>query len=254
MTYEIKDLSEDIADLWDFLPLKPDSLYPESLLQNCVLRENTGFYNNATLNICHFYNYVLHTFLCRLYLSDNQNIELLKYVQTTKEVFSGRDGHRGNVVITRENINVNLFIEIEKESINYFYHILNFDKGNQISKKHQNIIDIRNSVAHLNYILINENTFLSVIHDIKEILQFISEKLYKNTKKVICEEINESFRKGLLDIYNYQVYFDEMNGQNYFSKNDYKLIKTKGLLRDAPQNNYKYYIKLYIENFTDILD
>ena len=132
MADDIIDLSEDISELWDFLPLDAEISYPNFLLQNCIIRKDTEFYNNATLNICHFYNYILHTYLCRLYLANDNNIELLKYIQLTKNVFSKKDGSRKDIIICCENINLNLFTEIEKEAINYFYHILNFDKSHQI--------------------------------------------------------------------------------------------------------------------------
>ena len=118
MADDIIDLSEDISELWDFLPLDAEISYPNFLLQNCIIRKDTEFYNNATLNICHFYNYILHTYLCRLYLANDNNIELLKYIQLTKNVFSKKDGSRKDIIICCENINLNLFTEIEKEAIN----------------------------------------------------------------------------------------------------------------------------------------
>ena len=252
MIDDIIDLSEDVAVLWDFLPLNAEVQFPEFLLRNCVVRENTEFYNNATLNVCHFYNYILHTYLCRLYLADEKNVELLKYIQLTKEAFSRKDGSRKDVVICCGNINLNLFTEIEKEAINYFYHILHFDKSHQISKKHQHVIDIRNSVAHLNYANINRDVFLSLISDIVEVLSFIADKIYHNTRTVIYEELDDRYRRGLLDTENYNIYFEEINHKHYFSKHDYQLMKDKGLLKDIKENSYKYFIKLYIENYLDL--
>lgn len=252
MTDDIIDLSEDISELWDFLPLSAKDVYPEYILRNCFIRNNTDFYNNASLNICHFYNYILHTYLCRLYLADENNIELLKYIQLTKEVFSRKDGSRRDLTICCENINLNLFTEIEKEAINYFYHILHFDKSHQISKKHQHIIDIRNSVAHLNYTVINRDVFLSLRSDIVEVLSFIANKIYQNTRKIIYEELDDRVRRGLLDKDNYQIYFDEISQKHYFSGHDYQLMKDKGLLKDIKENSYKYFIKLYIGNFLGI--
>lgn len=254
MTDDLIDLSEDISELWDFLPLNIEAQYPEFLLRNCVVRESIDFYNNVALNICHFYNYILHTYLCRLYLADENNIELLKYIQLTKEAFSRKDGSRRDLTICCENINLNLFTEIEKEAINYFYHILHFDKSHQISKKHQHIIDVRNSVAHLNYTVINRDVFLSIISDIIEVLSFIADKIYRNTRKVIYEELDDRVRRGLLDTENYNIYFEEINQKHYLSKHDYLLMKNKGLLNDIKENSYKYYIKFYIENDLGIED
>ncbi len=249
MTDDIIDLSEDISELWDFMPLNTKVQFPELLLRNCIVRENTEFYNNAALNICHFYNYVLHTFLCRLYLADDNNIELLKYIQLTKEAFSRKDGSRRDLTICCDNINLNLFTEIEKEAINYFYHILHFDKSYHISKKHQDIIDIRNSVAHLNYTIINRDVFLSLISNIIEVFNFIADKIYHDTRKAIYEELDDRVRRGLLDTENYNIYFEEINQKHFFSKHDYQLMKDKGLLKDIKENSYKYFIKLYLDNF-----
>ncbi len=247
MTDDIIDLSEDISELWDFMPLNAEDLYPSFLLQNCILRQNTEFYNNATLNICHFYNYILHTFLCRLYLADEAHIELLKYIQVTKEVFSGKDGRRRDINVCCESINLKLFNEIEKEAINYFFHLLKFDKTHQIAKTHQEIIDIRNSVAHLNYISIRRDLFLELIKKIKKNLAFISEKLYHYTKTVFYEELDGAVRKNLMDNENYIEYMGEMNKKHYFSPNDYRLAKINGLLKAVKENSYKYFIQKYID-------
>ena len=138
---------------------------------------------------------------------------------------------------------MNLFTEIEKEAINYFYHILNFDKSHQIAKKHQDIIDIRNSVAHLNYATISRESFLSIISKIIEIFHFISDQIYQNTKNVIYEALDDRVRRGTIDSDNYEIYFEEVNQKHYFSKHDYQLMKDKGLLKDIKENSYKYYYR-----------
>lgn len=249
---KILDLNEDIQDLWSFLPLDIENLYPSFLLRNCIIREDTEFYNNIAMNICHFYNFVLHTFLCRLYLANESNIEFLKYIQKTKEVFSGKDGRHKNIDICCENIKLELFNEIEKDAINYFFHLLNFDKSHYVFKTHQEITDIRNNVAHLNYTIVNKDLFFSLKGKIKKNLLFLSQKLYPNTKKIFFYELDENVRKNIIDKENYALYIAEINKKHYFSPNDYSLLIRHQLLKNVKPQSYKYFIDLYIKNELDI--
>lgn len=245
---DIIDLSEDISELCEFLPLNIENLYPSFLLQNCLVRKNTEFYNNVALNVCHFYNYVLHTFLCRLYLAENKNVEFLKYIQKTKEVFSGKDGRRKNIDICDADVNLTLFNEIEKEAINYFFYLLKFDKSHQVYKLHQDIIDIRNVVAHLNYESISYELFITLVKKIKDNLLFLSKCLYSNTKTVFYQELDPPVRKGIMDKENYLEYIANMNKTHYFSQNDYKLTVKNNLLKDIKIASYKYFLDMYIKN------
>lgn len=245
---DIIDLSEDISELWDFLPLNNPDTYPSKLLLSCFARKDLEFFNNAALNITHFYHYILHILLCRLYLANDKNLELLAYIQKTKEVFSGKDRRR-NVIISPETVNTNLFIEIERDAINYFFHILKFDKSQREVEINQKIIDIRNSVAHLNYIPLTQEGFMQLKENILHNLNFLFPKIYKatNLKNIISSEFKQRFKttssydESLLAI-------EEMNAKHYLTKFDYILMVKNKLFVDVKPNSYKKHLQKYIES------
>jgi hypothetical protein len=251
----MSDNSVDFTELEDFMPLNCVKQYAYSLLNNNNIT-NREFCNNIALNVCHFYIFIIHCLLCRLYKTDEKHQEFLQYIHLTNEVFNSRDKNKSmeaDIKINVENINVDLFHKMGKErgAINYFFYFLGIAKGDSICGINSDIFDTRNKVAHLNYDNIDKEALDKLIKDIVNNLSFLSKKLYKNyTREIIYSEIQEAINNDSLDESNFQMYFEEVNKNFYISAFDYKLLIENHVLGDVGNNKYKQYLKKYV---TEIL-
>lgn len=248
------DLSEDLVELYDFLPLNQKHEYAIQLLNNCIVQKDTEFYNNSVLNICHFYTYALHCLLCKLYLLEDESIQLLQYIQVTTRVFDGRDSSRKFSKITSKEIEQTLFNAIEKDAICYFFHLLDIDRDNQVFKRHTDIFDDRNAVAHLNYSLYSRDKFDQLLENIRTNLQELSKKMYSKVKKKITKELYDLNKRKLLSEEDYLAQFESLNQQYYLNLYDYKLMVQNKLIKEPLKQNYKTYLKLYIKEYLQLAD
>lgn len=249
MTDDLIDLSEDISELWDFIPLNKDSEIGELLLQNTLIRKEKPYYNNICLNVCNFYVYILHCLLCRLYKLDENNIELLKYIQITKSVFCSAEEGEQVVISDSQHINAPLFFRIENDAFDYFLYLMNVDKGccGEYGT-HKAIFKIRNQAAHLNYTPLSYENFQSLVTDIKNNLSFWASQFYQKMKSLMYDEITPLIEEQLIDSDNYENYFVELNRNYNISPYDYNLFLKNNLFADAIQGTYKEYLKKYIED------
>jgi len=250
MTGPIKDLSEEILPLWDFMPLNGGNIeYAHKLLRNNFISLDDDFYNNPTLNVCHFYIFVLHNMLRRLYFCEDRHIELLKYIQITSEVFEDLDSDKDKTLkaIISKEFDITLFNKLERDAIKYFFYIFGMDKSNDIYQKNTDIFDLRNRIAHLNYVPIFPDKFLNIIEQISINLQKLSQMLYgKVTRRIFHYEITPLIQQSLIDETNCVEYFNDINIKYGLCPYDYKLcIKNK--LTDKMDASYKSYLKLYLD-------
>lgn len=251
---EYIDLQEHFIELWDFLPLNQKHEYAVQLLNNCVVRRDSEFYNNSVLNICHFYTYTLHCLLCKLYLLEDENIQLLQYIQVTNRVFNGKDDNRKFPKITSKDVQQTLFNAIEKDAIYYFFHLLNIDQDNQIFKRHIDIFNDRNTVAHLNYSFYSRDKFNTLLQNIQINLKELSKKMYLKMKKKITSELYELEKRKLISEDDYLPQIESINQQYYLNLFDYKLIMQNKVIEEPLKQNYKKYLKLYINEHLQLND
>ncbi|MCL2144044.1 MAG: hypothetical protein FWH43_00900 [Endomicrobia bacterium] len=247
----IINLSEEITPLWDFMPLNGGNTeYAIRLLSNNFVSKDDDFYNNPTLNICHFYIFVLHNMLHRLYICKDQHIELLKYIQITSEVFKDIDSDKDTTLraICSKEFSITLFNKLEREAIKFFFYLFNIDKTNDICQKNTSIFDLRNRIAHLNYVPVRYESFLDTINKICMNLQNLSQMLYeKITQYIFLNEITPLIDQNLIDDTNYIEYFNDINIKYGLCEYDYKLCIENKLI-ETLDVSYKAYLKLYIDN------
>lgn len=249
MTDDIIDLSEDISELWDFIPLNTTSEIGELLLQNTLVRRDKPFYNNICLNVCNFYIYILHCWLCRLYKLDENNIELLKYIQITKSVFCSSEEGEQVIISDTQHITAPLFFRIENDAFDYFLYLMEVDKGCCGEYGiHREIFKIRNQAAHLNYNPLSYEKFQELVTNIKNNLSFWASKFYQKMKSLMYDEITPLIEEQLIDDDNYEDYFVELNRKYNISAYDYSLFLKNNLFANTVQGTYKEYLKKYMDD------
>lgn len=119
-------------------------------------------------------------------------------------------------------------------------------------KKNQDIFKIRNNIAHFNLFIATKEDFNTLLENITSNLNFIAEKLYEYTKKLIMEELKTYIKSKTIDDYNYMEAFESLNRQYYLSFNDYYLIASSGNLKNIRPNTPKYYLDKYIKEVIKI--
>ena len=251
---DIINLEEDdtVAEIIRFLPKNTDdNVIPffDKMFQNLCVFGNSDFYNNAVLNLTHFYTYLLRTYLVRLYNSNKSNIELLKYLQNTENCLSLKysNGSEENKISIGEKTNIYTFQAKERNAIRYFFHILGFDEEDSVYRDNEEIFKKRNNVAHLQYTNVTEDDFNIFANNILNALTKIVEKLTATTKQLIVNTIEEYNSKnpiiGIDDIKNI---FENINKEFYLSEMDYYLINKKdGSIKSARTNSRLYFVKRY---------
>lgn len=243
----IIDLEEELYELKDYLPINTTNNFFTAMFSNLLIVKESDFYNNAIINLAHFYNYILHNLLVRLYNCNCDHLELLHYLQLTESCLNSNDGQKIELK-KDEKIDIYTFKNKEKNAINYFFHILGLDKTSQIYKNNQLIFDKRNLSAHLNYQIINSEMFDEFLTLISTNLNFISEKMYKCTKQLIVNDLLVGIRKHLILKDDYESFFEQLNLDYNLSTYDYKLIIDNNYLKNIKENTPKYYISQYVQN------
>jgi hypothetical protein len=238
-------LEDELYELKEFLPLNINNQYFEKMFQNLLVAKDSNFYNNAVLNLAQFYNYILHCFLVRLYNADNSHLDLLKYLQLTESCLNSNDGKQINICEC-EKIDIYAFQNKEKDAIKYFFHLLKINSGSHICDKNQRIFDKRNLSAHLSYQVIKIDEFDRFLVLVSENLEEISNKLYKQTKQLIVDDLKKAISKKLITDDDYMTFFELLNQDYLLSINDYKRIKANGYLANIKPNTPKYYLNKYI--------
>ena len=238
-------LDTELEDLKGYLPLNMKNSYFRIMFENLIVVEKSDFYNNAVINLTHFYNYILHCFLVQIYYSE-ENRELLKYLQKTTGSLNSRDNNKK--INLEERFDTSSFFNIEKDAINYFFHIFNFCENSHLCQKNQAIFDLRNSAAHLNMDIINHSRFNDFVAKIQYNLNELLKKTYKTTKELIFRELKENIKNGLLlDDMDRLSVFEEINSLYCVSLNFYKLFLRQNRFENMQQNTPLYHIKKYIE-------
>lgn len=252
----IINLEEDetIIEIKRFLPIITDDKvipYFEKMFQNLCIIEGSEFYNNAILNLTHFYNYLIRTYLVRLYNSNNQNIELLKYIQITEGCLSplySNENENDRTICIEDKTDIFTFRAKERKAIRYFFHILNIDENSCIFKYNEKIFQKRNNVAHLQYYNITKDEFDEFSQNILHGLTNIATKLVSITKQIIKTNIENYKSQDLIsdDIYDIQNVLEKINKEYYISEMDYYLInKQDGSIKSAPKTSDLYWVKRY---------
>lgn len=76
-------------------------------------------YNNAIVNLTHFYNYLIRAYLVRLYNSCDDNILLLKYLQTTESCLNPTYSNSGENDILL-NCHLTLALSLQERELQTF--------------------------------------------------------------------------------------------------------------------------------------
>lgn len=242
-------LEDDLSELKEYLPLNMKNPYFNIMFENLLFIDDTGFYNNAVINLTHFYNYILHCFLVQIYYSE-ENRNLLKYLQHTTGSLNSRDNQKQ--IKLDEQFDANSFSNVEKNTINYFFHIFNLCSNSHLCKNNNEIFDLRNSAAHLNMDIINENRFNSFIEKIKDNLNKLLNKTYKYSKKLLEQELSEAIKEGRIDEGSYPEIIEDINYMYGLSQNFYKLILHHNKFEHVKINSPQYYEQKYIEEVLGI--
>ncbi len=178
-------------------------------------------------------------------------MQLLAYIQLTSENFTSNSNEEQQVLdsISQNTFDASLFNGIERGAIRYFFYLFNIDKHNVIYQRHNEIFDLRNSIAHLNYRLVSHDTFIHTVQQIENNLTDLSTYLYsKVTRQVFHCEISPLIAAGTIDDTNYQGYFDDINARYNLCTMDYMLCRKNKLGHSCTgRNEYGKYLKMYIE-------
>lgn len=252
----IINLGEDdiVAEIMRFLPQNTnDNAIPyfEKMFQNLCIVADSDFYNNAVLNLTHFYNYLLRTYLVRLYNSNNYNIELLKYLQTTEGCLSplySNENEDDKTICIEEKTDIFTFRAKERKAIRYFFHILKIKENSCIFQYNEEIFKKRNNVAHLQYTNVTANEFNLFADIVLKALTHLVKEMVPITKKIIISIIENYKQKDLIseNIYDIQNVFETLNKEFYLSEMDYYLInKQDGSIKFAPETSNLYFAKRY---------
>lgn len=243
------NLNESLSELKEYLPLNMRNSYFEIMFENLLLVEETEFYNNAVINLTHFYNFVLHCFLIQVYYSEENRV-LLKYLQKTTGSLNSRDN--GKIINLEESFDLNIFCNVEKDSIKYFFHILGFSENFHLCQKNQAIFDLRNSAAHLNMDIINKNRFVDFINKIQYNFDSILKKTYKYTKDLILKELKEAIKEDRIDEFLYPQIFEEINPIYCVSLKFYKLFFKYNRFQNVQNNSPLYYMQKYLQEVLNL--
>lgn len=238
-------IEDEIYELKDYLPLNCNNRYFEKMFKNLLVIKETDFYNNAVVGLTHFYIYVLHCYLLQLYHADDTHRELLKYLQTTTRCLNSRDNRI--TVNLDERFDILSFRQKEKESIDYFLHIMKYSKTSQLCQKHQKIIDIRNKAAHLNFEIVDIGEFDTFLKLINENLYELLKKTYKYTKNIATKELKEAIKENRIDEEFYLPIFEEINQINHISLSFYKQSLHYNKFENVVENTPPFYLQKYIK-------
>lgn len=237
-----EDISSDLAELQIFRPLileKETEEYITNLFTSGY--SDNGFYNNIYLNMYLYYIFILHSYLVRIYklCIDNKSLHILQKMKII--------GKNERDALKVENIKHNIFNSLEKDSLKHIAYLLDCEDDTNFNKRHNDIFNLRDNICHFNEIKISKDLFHEYINKMLENLQLIQKCIYKQTKKLIYDEINDALENDTIDENNYELYFEQLNLSYYLNYCDYEALVKTGYLDDTDDNLAKMFILKYTE-------
>ena len=221
---------DDLYDLKKFIPIELNPTtqnYIDKLLDN--MGANSNFYNNAVLNLSHFYIFCLHCLMIKLYRDE----ERFKHLQYLKEIIKKPE----HCDLDLEDFEHSVFNGIEREAMRFLFYYLAIDSHSHIFQRNKDIFDARNEIAHFNEQVFSCDRYQDVKTSIESNLSELSQKAYKHTKETLFAEIKAYVKTGSLDDENYATVLEEINQQYYITGYDYEML-TSRLTSHKPKPNY----------------
>ena len=188
-----------------------------------------------------YYVFILHSYLVRLYkLSmDEKSLHILQKMKIV--------GKKEKDELKLDNIKHNIFNSLEKDSLKHIAYLLDCEDDTNFIKRHSEIFNLRDNICHFNEIKISEDIFHEYIGKILNNLEFIQKCVYKQTQKLIYDEIEEALNNDTIDENNYELYLEQLNMSYYLNFHDYKALIESGYLDDIIGNPVKMYMRKYAE-------
>ncbi|OGI06915.1 MAG: hypothetical protein A2Y40_10215 [Candidatus Margulisbacteria bacterium GWF2_35_9] len=247
-TNEEIETIDNIYELQKFMPiiLEPTTQsYISKLLAN--MGAKSDFYNNAILNLSHYYIFCVHCMLVKIY-KHVERIEFLDFIKKTADYF---DKHK----IDLEKLQHYAFNMIERDAIKFLFHMLKIDSTSDIYRDNTEIFNLRNEIAHFNEKVISAEQHEKILNHIVKNLTKLSEKMYPFVKDSLFVEINSLLKKALVDDSNYSAYLEEINRKFYITPYDYEILyknigQSTNLRKDKKKPNY--YILKYATEYLSI--
>lgn len=235
---ESEEFVDELIELRKFIPIELNPTtqdYINKLLDN--MGANSNFYNNAVLNLSHFYIFCLHSLMVKVY----RNAERFKHLQYLKEITKKPEKCELNL----KNLGHSIFNRIEPEAVIFLFYYLGIDSHSHIFQCNNDIFDARHEIAHFNEKVFSYDKYQDVRNLIESNLKELFQKAYKYMKESLCAEIIEYNNAGSLDDQSYDAIFEEINQRYYITHFDYELLADR-LTSRRPKTNY-YILKYAIE-------
>lgn len=211
---------------------------------------DNDFYNNIYLNMYHYYVFLLHAYLVRIYkiYLDNKSLHILQKMKIIGKKFEQK--------LNIETIKHDIFNSLEKDSCKHLTYLLDFEDDSNFIKRHSDIFKMRDNISHFNELIMSEKTFFEYTEKIIENLETVQSHLYEDTKNIIYNEINDAIKNEVIDEVNYKLYFEEINLKYYLNPHDYDDLNKKGYIdfSNEPETCLvKKYIKMFYKNIPLIM-
>lgn len=235
---EADNIEDDLYELKKFIPIELNPTtqdYIDKLLDN--MGANSNFFNNAVLNLSHFYIFCLHGLLVKIY----RNTERFKHLQYLKEITK----KPVNCELNLKDFEHNIFNRIEPEAIVFLFYYLEIDSHSHIFQRNTDIFNARHEIAHFNEKIFSYDKYQEVRTLIESNLSELFHKAYKYMKESLCAEIIEYNNSGSLDNQSYEAVFEEINQRYYITYFDYEMLANR-LTSHKPKTNY-YILKYVVE-------
>ena len=231
---ERESTAEDLYELKKFIPIELNPVtqnYIDKLLDN--MGANSDFYNNAVLNLSHFYIFCLHCLMIKVYRHE----ERFKHLQYLKEI--AKEFTRKFEITNSDlkSLDHSVFNGIEREAIVFLFHYLGIDSHSHIFQRNNDIFGARNEIAHFNEKVFSVDRYQEVRSSIENNLIELFQKSYKHLKESLFAEISAYYKGGSLDNESYPAIFEEINQQYYVTYCDYEMLASR-LTSQKPKTNY----------------
>ncbi len=237
-----EDILSVLAELQFYCPLileEQTQDYTSNLFESGYT--NNGFYNNLYLNMYLFYIFILHSYLVRIYKfsMDDKSLHILQKMKIIAK--------KEKDELKLETIKHNIFNSLEKDSLKHIAFLLNCEDDTNFSKRHSDIFMLRDNICHFNEIKISKEIFFEHIDKILENLNLIQKCIYKQTKQLIYDEIEQAVNNNLIDESNYELYFEQLNLSYYLNYFDYISLMESGYFSTIEDNETKKFMFKYAE-------